>query len=297
MVFHISIQFQTVRSATISNQNASGWFTNELYPDEIVNGEEKRDTKLLLNEFFQARTNLLNDELNSSFGSNITLSEKELIANQKIMAEKYNELKIGFFNPHSFNPARHIFDVLSDIKQSKLFHIIKKMPKGGMLHIHDAAMCSANYLVSLTYWPNLWQRTSNGSQIIKEFRFSRKQPNDSNIQIQSNAINSNVSDSNYSVWSCVKDVRAKMGASIYDAHVRSMFTLYDSNINPTTQYRDINDVWKRFVDIFAVVGGLITFMPARKAFYKRAFQEMYDDGVQYVEFKTSLKKVQFDYLN
>lgn len=127
--------------------------------------------------YLRTRNDLVNIELESSFGNDIKLSATEEIANKIIMEAKTNELNIGFVDAKRFIPARHIFNSLNDIRQSKLFQIIQKMPKGGILHTHDMSMCSVDYVVSLTYLPDLWQRTSNNSDKIQELRFSRQQPN------------------------------------------------------------------------------------------------------------------------
>ncbi|KAG4067754.1 hypothetical protein HA402_005526 [Bradysia odoriphaga] len=202
------------------------------------------------------------------------------------MAVKNDELKNGLLDPSSFNPAHHIFNVLNRIQQSQLFHIIRRMPKGGILHIHELAMCSADYLVSLTYWTDLWQRTSNNSNHteIKEVRFSRKQPE--------NPKGINGSSDNDSMWQLVKDVRTKMGASIYDKQLRALFTLYDPESNPTTQFKDVNEVWDTFEAIFNRIKSILSYKPVLRAYYKRAFRDMYEDGVQYVEIRSSLSQVQ-----
>lgn len=150
-------------------------------------------------EYVRVRQDLITSGIDSSFGNDISLNEKELCADEIIMAAKEKELDIGLDDPHRFNPARHIFDALGDIKQSKLFKIIEKMPKGGILHTHDMSMCSADYAVSLTYLPFLWQRTSNKDRKIQEFRFSRNQPT------------MNISDTNSSEWHLVSTVREKNG--------------------------------------------------------------------------------------
>lgn len=139
-------------------------------------------------------------------------------------------------------------------------------------------MCSADYLVSLTYMSDLWQLTDVTTGKIKEFRFSLQ-------QLESQKANE--------VWRLVSDVRDEIHPSKYDAYVRSLFSLFDKNVNPNTQFNDINVVWNRLMDIFGIIRGLVTYAPAFKAYYKNAMQEMMDDGVQYLEFRGQLSKVIF----
>lgn len=270
-----------VQPAAIFNPDANS--KNVLY-DSVLVDQNEEVTRDLLNiaEYERERKDLLKSERGSGFGSEIILNEKEEVANKIIMAAKEDELNIGFEKPHLFNPSRHIFEVLDVVKESKLFQIIQKMPKGGILHAHETAMCSADYVVSLTYWQNLWQRTSGKSNEIKEFIFSREQPKNK---------------SNNDVWRLCNDVRTEMGAKIYDEHVRKLFTLFDKNIDPRIQFKDINDVWQRMGDIFRKVTPIVTYIPVRKAYYKQALKEMHDDGVQYLEFRSSLVQVELLIIN
>lgn len=257
---------------------------NELDQNNIVKQQKACNLRPKLDDYFRDRQDILNYEVESSFAYDIKLNENEKLANVIIMQAKTNELDTGFMKPYLFNPSRHIFEVLDVIKQSKLFQIIQKMPKGGILHAHDTALCSANYIVTLTYWPDLWQRTSNISDEIEEFVFSREQPNNQNLD--------DVSDS---VWRRVSDVRAEKGASNYDQHVRKMFTLFDKNVNPRIQFADVNDVWTHFMGIFIKLQPIVTYAPAWKAYYKHALKEMQEDNVQYLEFRGILPQVTYTF--
>lgn len=231
-------------------------------------------------QYYQARKEIMESERESCFGNDIQLNEKEKLANEIIMKAKEAELEIGLNNPNLFNPGRHIFEVFDTVKTSKLFQMIKKMPKGGILHAHETALCSADYVVSLTRWPDLWQRTSSNNEII-QFIFSRQMPKNPN-------------DDNSTTWRRVDDVRAEMGASKYDEHVRKLFTLFDKDIDPRIQFKDVNEVWNRFTLIFAKIAPILTYVPVRKAYYKQALRELQEDGVQYLELRGTLSKVLFN---
>lgn len=146
------------------------------------------------------RFELKEDEINSGLGGDIKLNSKENLANQIIMNAKEEELNAGHMNPYKFNPSRHIFEVLDTVNQSKVFQTIQKMTKGAILHSHDTYMNTADYAVSLTYWPNLWQRTVNNGDKVGAFRFSRDPPKIFNR-------NWIESDKSNSTWRLVKEVR------------------------------------------------------------------------------------------
>ncbi|XP_055314975.1 adenosine deaminase 2-like [Sitodiplosis mosellana] len=256
---------------------------NEVDENNIVAAQAVCNSRATLHDYFRDRKDLLNYEVESSFGADIRLTDNEELANKIIMQAKEDEYRVGFLRPYLFNPARHIFEVLDVIKQSKLFQIIQKMPKGGILHAHDTALCSANYVVSLTYRPDLWQRTSSQNNEIEGFLFSREQPK---------MPNTNQSDSDDdSQWRLVKDVRDEMGAEKYDEHIRKLFTLFDKNVNPRIQFPDINQVWERFMGLFMKVESILTYAPVWKEYYKHALKEMQEDGVSYLEFRGTLPKL------
>lgn len=228
-----------------------------------------------LDDYMSRRKSLLQQQFEMGFESDVTLTADEQLANKIIMRAKNKELKTGQAHPYAFNPSRHIFEVLENVTESDLFKILKRMPKGGILHAHDTALCSADYLVVLTYWPNLWQCTRN--RTIDRFLFSRQEPE---------AI-----PANDCIWTSVAMERQKMGAEEYDEYVRTFFTLYDKNLNPLTQYRDINAVWDALSKTFMRVTPMLTYAPVWKAYYKQALKEMLADNVQYLEFRSTLPPV------
>lgn len=246
----------------------------EPHPTGALSEEEDHQKKV--EKFYRSRKHVLNEEIHSSLGGDLKLSRKEKIANKIIMEAKEAEMSAGVINPYGFSASRHIFEVLDRVNQSKVFQFIQKLPKGGILHSHDTYICTADYAVALTYWPDLWQRTSNNSTKVKEFRFSRKQPTTSKR---------NDSDGKKSTWRLVKDVRNEIGAEKYDAEIRKDFTLFDRNVHPLVQYKDINDVWDHFIDINDLFYPIVTYEPIWKVYFKKALKDMLDDGVQYLEIR------------
>lgn len=222
-------------------------------------------------QYIASRASVFNAEDADNFESDVQLSPKEERANAVIMAAKNAELDDGFKNPQNFAPARYFFEVLDKINKSKLFKIIRQMPKGGILHAHDTALCSTDYLVSLTYRENLWQCNDNNNAIVG-FKFARSTPD----------------PVDGCKWLKVADERERVGRVDYDAHIRSNFTL---NTNSTRNFSDINDVWNEFMGLFIRFEPLVTYAPVFKDYYKQALKEMLQDGVQYLELRVLLPPV------
>lgn len=87
----------------------------------------------------------------------------------------------------------------------------------------------------------------------------------------------------------MRDIRREVGDDVYDKKVRRYFTLIVDD--PAKQYHDINAVWNKFMEIFIVFGSLVSYTEAWKDYYRQALQELYDDGVQYLEFRGVLPEV------
>lgn len=268
---HFVVFSVNVIDAYAFNENSS---RPQIVSRAIAGDENQRPS---LDDYMNQRRALINEEFQTSFESDVTLTENEQRANEVIMRAKNKELIGGLANPAGFNPSRHIFEVLQNVTDSDLFKILHKMPKGAILHSHDAGMCSADYLVTLTYWPNLWQCTANG--VIAQLFFSRVRPPP------------NHESTDTCTWTLVSEERQRVGAAKYDEYVRKLFTLFDKDVHPKIQYRDINDVWQAMMGIFARITPMLCFAPVWKSYYKQALKEAYADNVQYLEFRSTLPPV------
>ncbi|XP_017072143.1 adenosine deaminase 2-A-like isoform X2 [Drosophila eugracilis] len=198
-------------------------------------------------------------------GQKIRLNEREQESNKVIMAVKKEEISKGILDPSQFTPGQHIFKTLTEIRKSQIFNLIKRMPKGGVLHAHDTALCSTEYLISLTYRENLWICTANEGCDASALRFSKQKPQ---------ALND-------CDWSLLSEVRAKYGSKRVDEYLAERLTLY-----PTTKFEDNNAAWSTFMNIFALLDGLVMYAPVWADYYYTALKEFYEDGVLYLEFRS-----------
>lgn len=201
----------------------------------------------------------------------MVLSEKEEALNKHVMELKMNSLSSGLLDPAKFIPAQHFFEVMDEINKDELFKIIQKMPKGGVLHAHDTALCNLDFIIQLTYWDHLWQ-TTDPTSMRPRFRFSRLQPMHKDEE-----------------WTLVKKERERSGAKEYDSQLRKMISLY--NTNPNTEARDVNAMWERFMEIFAITDGILLYKEAWSHYFLQALMEFSADEVQYLEVRSTLPKV------
>uniref|UniRef100_A0A182N9D8 Adenosine deaminase n=1 Tax=Anopheles dirus TaxID=7168 RepID=A0A182N9D8_9DIPT len=216
-------------------------------------------------DYWHQRALLAASEAELALGADIILSTNESAVNSYLMGLKLAELSSGFSDPINFNPARHFFEVLDQIKASPLFEFIREMPKGAVLHAHDTALASTEVILNATYRPHLWQRGDFKSESGPEFKFSRTEP------------------STGDGWELVAAIRRRMGADKYDDEIRQLFTLYDAD--PLNAYRTINDVWNRFSRLFLALDPIVTYRPVWEYYFREALREFREDNVMYLEFR------------
>lgn len=134
---------------------------------------------------------------------------------------------------------------------------------------------STDYVVSLTRWDNLWQWGDIEDKELPKYLFSSTKP----------ASIKGVE------WRLVKEIRNETGDEVYEKKIRRLFTLVVDD--PLIRYTDINSIWNKFQEIFTVFGPIVTYTEVWKDYYRQTLQEMYDDGVQYLEFRGVLPEVYF----
>ncbi|XP_036336590.1 adenosine deaminase 2-like [Rhagoletis pomonella] len=212
-------------------------------------------------------------EESKGLGAEIELNEQELLANKIIMAAKTYEYEEGLITPHLFKPSKHFFSVLEDITKTPLFAYLHAMPKGGVLHAHDTAMCSTDFVIQLTYRENLWACQRSGALEAVDLHFAKKKP-------------THVVEGENCAWTLLAEMRDRHGAAAVDEYLRERFTLY-----PKEKFLDNNEAWEEFMEIFTLLDGLVTYAPVWADYYYNALKEYRADGVQYLEFRSTLPRL------
>ncbi|XP_072396173.1 adenosine deaminase 2-like [Diabrotica undecimpunctata] len=221
----------------------------------------------VLADYWSERETLIDNDRNYGLGATLKLTEKEQRVNDVLMRYKLSEYDAGLKDLDTFLAAQHYFKVKDKIQYSKVFDIIKRIPKGASLHSHDEALVSEDYLFSLTYRDNLY-----GCIDGDDFKLNFFQKN-------------NISDS--CNWKLLGDMR-KSDAK-FDHFLKSKLTIITDD--PDKSYPDINKVWKCFQAIFKSIMGLITYKPVFEDYFYRALKELYDDNIKYMELRGFLPQV------
>ncbi|XP_063628458.1 adenosine deaminase 2-like [Cydia splendana] len=217
------------------------------------------------------RNYLLKKELNMMVGSDIVLSDSELVANETIMALKLHELDSGFKNPQLFHCSKHFFEYKDSVKETPLYKIIQKMPKGAVLHAHDTGLLGPDHVLNYTYWDNL--HICYEDDTVK-FLFSRDTP----------------TSPCGNQWQLLKNVRYSSGnVEKFDDELRKHFTIVIDK--PLDVYTDINKVWSKFQNYFISTSGLLYYKPLWEQYFYDTLKAFREDNVMYIEMRSVLPEL------
>ena len=98
------------------------------------------------------RNNIINAEKSIRTGANIYLSSKEQDAEDILLRMKQKAIQKGILDSSNYAPSMHFFHAKPLIDKDPIFEIIKKVPKGGVLHLHNSAGVSNEWVIkNLTY--------------------------------------------------------------------------------------------------------------------------------------------------
>jgi adenosine deaminase CECR1 len=195
---------------------------------------------------------------------NLGMSTSEALVSKVMELER--ESIIG--NKHIYKeylPVTMFYDAKTLIDKTITYKILRKLPKGGNLHIHSSS-------------------TWDAEEFIKYLTHTYPD----NVYIQTNVKASDYGTLKY--WlnsSSIKKDYKKLTEFIGndDANLKAainLITFNNSNMSET------DDAWDTFNTIFSRVSGIIKVKDIYKEYYKRAFQTSYEDNVKYLEIRMGM---------
>jgi adenosine deaminase-related growth factor len=213
-------------------------------------------------DYMKARKRLIQAELAMRIDGGIKLAPEEEKANERLMLLKQAEIERTreYFPPaHSFlqSKTRQLID------QSPILEIMKRMPKGGILHVHGFAMGDFQWLVKhATYLPNCY--IYQGKEELPRqgtMRISTESPGDG--------------------WRLVGDLR-KAADSVegFDEELYKSVTLGEEDLGQP-------DIWLEFRKCFARFLGLFND-EIWSDFCRKMLRDMIAENVQYVETRAEI---------
>jgi len=216
-----------------------------------------------LEEYMSYRVNVLSQELNMSYGQGLELTWEEELFNGVLMILKDVEMAQSF-QTSEFPPAFSFLETWRDYDSSEVFQLLKTIPKGAILHIHDITMTSVDWLIqNATYIANLYYKEEEEAV---EFRFL---------------------PSGTQGWSSLQERRETDGNGQVDSWLKQVLMMGTDS----EKYQTVNECWVKFMRCLNAALGIITYKPVFVEYFDRALEEYLLDGVQYVELRSTLPPV------
>ncbi|KAJ8791364.1 hypothetical protein J1605_004311 [Eschrichtius robustus] len=246
----------------------------------------------------EARNRLLMREKMMRIGGQLVLKQEEELANQRLGALKEAEMQEAL-RTGSIPPSMHFFQAKSLIEKSAVFNILKKMPKGAALHVHDFSIANTDWLVrNVTYRPHCYFcLTPRGTP---QFRFARSTPPTLNTtecpqwvlleKFRKGLPNITEFDHRWVVAreEPVSHLRSKFLVRFDQRHSRC--TERDLS-GPSATYANQDVVWAKFETIFFAIAGLVSYAPVFRDYISQGLEEFYQDNVLYLELRAMLYPV------
>lgn len=203
-------------------------------------------------------------------------SIREADMNQKYVCiindTAFNEFPAA--EPREYYPIHPFNEVKDNIERNCLFPTFQRMPKGGNLHIHTSATLSTEKFITLLrefdnhdHWAVfVWKRVNDKKPGLTDgtLLLLSKQPG-----------------TDPGVAENLKRLR-----DFTDDELKA----YYSFMNPD-HTREVKYIWDEFNLIFSRVSKILTVKEFYKEYYRRAFQELADDNIDYVELRFGMAKL------
>lgn len=219
----------------------------------------------IIGDFWSNKILVLEIEEQEYLGSKVKLNKEENALNEILMRLKLKELDDGMRYSNNFPPANHFFKVRHLIEKSQLFDIIKLLPKGCLLHGHDFALTSYDYLYSLTYRKKLYTCLDDYNKY--QLRFFKKPFSMKSCK-----------------WMLLSEMRKKNNT--FDYWLQTKLSLIVDN--PYNYYPNADAVSKKLDEIFLYIEPILTFKTIFEEYFYRVLENHYFDNVMYIEFRSYL---------
>jgi adenosine deaminase CECR1 len=174
------------------------------------------------------------------------------------------------------------------MERSKLWKIVKRMPKGALLHCHLEAMVDLDWALGEAFTiDGVCLGSSeplNSSQALLKanvsFTYSKTKAN-ADVSIWSDQYVSNTPVP----INAVADSFPDGGRKGFIEWIRSRVTITAKE--HLAHHEGPNEVWRKFMSCFPILGSLIYYEPIYRKFVRKMCKQLLDDGVYYVDMRSA----------
>lgn len=173
------------------------------------------------------------------------------------------------------------------MESTKLWNIVRRMPKGALLHAHLDAMVDFEYLFEVLFaTPGIHLSADQPLTSDKEreaaklsFRFF-KQP-----RTESNVWNPDYKSGTFILLTQVADAFPEGGKAGFLKWLYGRCTI--SRTDAVSQHHGVDHIWQKFYKCFRVVGSMIHYEPVFRKFLQRLMSLLKADGINWCEIRFS----------
>ncbi|KAI9817197.1 MAG: hypothetical protein M1827_001309 [Pycnora praestabilis] len=170
---------------------------------------------------------------------------------------------------------------------TRLWKIVRKMPKGSLLHAHFDATVDVNWLIEKAF-------STNGMHIYSTAPLSSA-ADLANASFQLTYRSSLKETSVASIWTEAyrsstivplaeaADSFPNGGRSGFVSWLKDRCTI--TSEESIEHHHGVNAIWQKFMSTFPILGSIIYYEPIFRASVQRVCQELLDDGVRWVDWR------------
>ncbi len=216
--------------------------------------------------YVKERESLVSANRDLSFARQLHLSSDEVRVSSYF--EELKKQALSKYQKQGKHPSSiNFLGEKENIQSDALYHFLKKMPKGALLHVHSGSIATAKWMVEeLTKEPNCyvyWQE--DGSLLQGTVRFYQE-------------------DHVPKGFFPIEELRA----SIPDFN-RTLISMFEMELSDLEN----GHLWKKFEGAFMKSSGLVHYKPCFIKYYTHALEELVKDNIQYMELR-SLNNTVYD---
>jgi adenosine deaminase CECR1 len=213
-------------------------------------------------DYRAARERLIREDRSRRLGAALVLTADEEAADRRLAALKRAELERtrDYFPPaHSFLRER----TKRTIAESPVLEVMRRLPKGGVLHAHGGALGDFRWVVSnVTYRPDCYMYVGAAAAVPRgALRLAAQSPGEG--------------------WRLVRELRAEApDAAAFDAEIYRSITLGEEDLAAP-------DIWVEFGTIFRRVGGVVSHPTVGPDYWRNLLGALIDENIQYLESRST----------
>ncbi len=211
--------------------------------------------------YLKKRTALLKEDSLRYFDAAVKLTPKEQQLNQKLVALQ-QDMIADYKANHFFPPARNFYNSKAHIEQTPLFKLLKKMPKGGILHLHSGAMGNPRWVA---------QKAID----TREMHVFWEATNDKYAKGQLQAYAKDKAPKGFRPAYEIAKTNPNFATELVD------LLTFDESID-----RDSVDIWQEFEYVFQRINGFLTYEKVAVDYLVHGAEILIADNIQHAEFRT-----------